>query len=53
MFNCNGSVKTNEKTKEDYIELTGDHRDEVRKFLIHEGIGTEEFIKMHGTEILS
>jgi translation initiation factor 1 (eIF-1/SUI1) len=51
MFNCNGAVKTHDKTKEEYIELTGDHRDEVSKFLVHEGIGTKENIKVHGAEL--
>jgi translation initiation factor 1 (eIF-1/SUI1) len=51
MFSCNGSVKIHEKTKETYIELTGDHREEVSNFLVHEGIGTKENIKIHGAEL--
>jgi hypothetical protein len=31
-----------------YISLSGDHRTEVKEFLIHEGIGTEENVKVHG-----
>jgi translation initiation factor SUI1 len=50
IFHCVGSVKYDPKIKENYIELNGDHRQEVYEFLIHEGIGSEEYIKMHGAD---
>ena len=51
MFSCNGSVKVHPKTGEEYFALFGDHREEICDFLIHEGIGTKENIKVHGAEI--
>lgn len=51
LFHCVGSIKEDPKTKSSYIVLNGDHREEVRDFLIHEGIGTKENIKMHGADI--
>jgi translation initiation factor 1 (eIF-1/SUI1) len=39
------------KKKEEYIVLAGDHRDEINQFLIHEGIGTKDNIKIHGAAI--
>jgi len=51
IFNCNGSVKTDPKNNEEYISVSGDHREEVYQFLIHEGIGTKENLKIHGHEI--
>ena len=53
-FNCSGAIKKEKKSKDDtkereeFIELFGDHRAEVVAFLIYEGIGTEEMIKIHG-----
>jgi hypothetical protein len=44
-------VTTDPKTNEEYIKVFGDHRDEVSQFLIQEGIGTKENIKVHGHEI--
>lgn len=41
----------NHKTGKDAIALSGDHRDEIAEFLIHEGIGTKESIKIHGAEL--
>lgn len=51
VYNCNGSIKKDDETNEEYIQLFGDHRDEVSNFLIHEGIGTEETVKIHGTDL--
>ena len=51
VYSCNGSIKRDEETNEDFIQLFGDHRDEVSSFLIHEGIGTEETVKFHGTDL--
>lgn len=51
MYSCNGSVTTHPKTGEEYIALSGDHREEIAEFLVHEGIGTKENIKIHGAEI--
>merc|ERR1712151_342022 len=48
IFNCNGSVRMNQKLGKESIGLSGDHREEICDFLIHEGIGTKEFIKIHG-----
>lgn len=47
-FNCAGAVKKDENTEAEFIELFGDHREEVKEFLIYEGIGTKENIVMHG-----
>lgn len=46
-FNCAGAVKK-EKTGAEYIELFGDHREEVKEFLIYEGIGTKDNIISYG-----
>jgi translation initiation factor 1 (eIF-1/SUI1) len=51
LFNTNGAVATDPKNNEDYIKIFGDLRDEVKEFLIHEGIGTKDNIKVHGHEI--
>ena len=51
LFHCVGSIKEDKQTKSNYIVLNGDHRQEVLEFLIHEGIGTKENIKMHGADI--
>ena len=51
MYHCVGSIKNDPKTKENYIVLNGDHRQEIYEFLIHEGIGTEENVKIHGADI--
>ena len=48
IFHCVGAIKNDSKTKENFITLNGDHKQEVFDFLIHEGIGTKENIKMHG-----
>ncbi len=51
MFNTNGAVKKKKKEDEEFIEIFGDHREEVANFLIHEGIGTKDMITMHGYEL--
>jgi translation initiation factor 1 len=51
LFHCVGSIREDTKKKTNYIVLNGDHREEVRDFLIHEGIGTKENIKMHGADM--
>lgn len=48
MFNSNGSVLKDKKTKEEYIAIFGDKRDEIHDFLLREGIGTESNIKVYG-----
>lgn len=47
MFNCIGTVN---KDKEGLVVITlsGDQRSGVAEFLIHEGIGKRENIKIHG-----
>lgn len=49
-FNCSGSVKKEDSTKEEYIELFGDHREEVKEFLIYEGIGAKDSVFVHGAK---
>jgi len=46
-FSCSGSIK---KTKqgEKYIELFGDQREGVEKYLIKNNIANKEQIKIHG-----
>jgi translation initiation factor 1 (eIF-1/SUI1) len=51
MFNCMGSIKIDAKTSEEYIELSGDHREEVLQFLLYEGIATKDNVTKHGAEI--
>jgi len=46
-FNCAGAVKK-EKDGEEFIELFGDHREEVKEFLIYEGIGYKDNVVVHG-----
>lgn len=48
-FNCAGSNKKEKQTGEEYIELFGDHRNEVRDFLIAEGIGYKDKVIIHGS----
>ena len=47
-YKCHGSVKSDPKTNDEYIAISGDHREGVATFLEHEGIGTKETIKVHG-----
>ena len=51
LFHCTCAIKEDQKTKEQYISLNGDHRQNIHEFLIKEGIGTEENIKMHGADV--
>ena len=44
---CNGSTRTHSEWG-DIIQLQGDHRRNIFKFLIDEGISTKEEIKIHG-----
>ena len=44
---CNGST-TKHSEWGDIIQLQGDHRRDIFKFLIDEGISTKEEIKIHG-----
>ena len=48
LFHCVSAVKYDKSTKEYFIQINGDHKNEVKEFLIHEGIGREDNIKMHG-----
>lgn len=43
-FNCNGSMSVEKK----YIQLSGDHREEIGKFFEEEGICEPKNIKIHG-----
>ena len=47
MFNCNGAI-VEKKEGGLIIQLQGDKRNEVAKFLVYEGIGTKETVKVHG-----
>ena len=47
MWNCNGTVIQNEEWGQ-VIQLQGDVRKALAKFLIEEGIATKEEIKIHG-----
>ena len=47
LFSCNGTV-VEDKDKGTVIQLQGDKRRDVADFLLHEGIATEEEIKIHG-----
>ena len=51
LFHCVCAIKDDPKTKEKFITLNGDHRQNVYEFLIKEGIGTKENIKMHGADV--
>ena len=46
-FNCNGSIII---TEDDIpiIQLQGDQRENIKKFLIKENIISEDFVKVHG-----
>jgi translation initiation factor 1 (eIF-1/SUI1) len=41
-------VKEHPNTKELFIQLSGDHRQEVAEFLYYQGIAEHEEIKVHG-----
>lgn len=51
-FNCASSVHVDEKTKGSYIKLQGDHRDNIREWLLQEKIveasEAKERIIIHG-----
>ena len=51
LFHCVCSVKEDPKLKEQYISLNGDHRQNIFDFLIHEGIGTKDKIRIHGADV--
>ena len=44
---CNGNTNKHSEWG-DIIQLQGDHRRDIAKFLIDEGISTKEEIKIHG-----
>lgn len=46
-FNCNGSLHTNQEDKK-YIQLFGDQRDGVKKYIIDQKIANSENIIVHG-----
>ena len=49
IFSCNGALKKDKKNTDTHvILLQGDHREDVRKFLMEEGIVSKDEIKMHG-----
>jgi len=51
-FSCASSVHVDDKTKESYIKLQGDHRDNIREWLLQEKIvqasEAKEQIVIHG-----
>jgi translation initiation factor 1 len=51
-FNCASSLHVDDKTKESYIKLQGDHRDKIREWLLKEKIveasEAKERIIIHG-----
>ena len=47
LFNCNGTIVEDEEMGT-VIQLQGDNRKNVAKFLVEEGIATLEEIKIHG-----
>lgn len=47
-FHCNGNIEEDE-TYGKVIKLTGDKRADVKKFLIQEGIASQDNIKVHGS----
>ena len=46
-FVCNGSTQESEE-QGNILQLQGDHRREIYKFLCEEGIATKDTIKIHG-----
>ena len=46
-FNCNGAVITDEEEGK-IIQLQGDHRENMKKFIVKENIAEESDIKIHG-----
>lgn len=46
-FACNGTIVDNPE-KGLIIQLQGENRQNVKIFLIYEGIGTEDTVKVHG-----
>lgn len=46
-FACNGTIVDNPE-KGLIIQLQGENRQNVKAFLIYEGIGTEDTVKVHG-----
>jgi len=47
-YSCSGTIVNNEETEEKVIQLTGDNRREVAKFLKEEYIVPEDCIRVHG-----
>ena len=47
LFNCNGTIVEDEEMGT-VIQLQGDKRKDVAKFLLEEGIASREEIKIHG-----
>lgn len=47
LYSCNGAIKNDEELGL-VVQLTGDQRLSISKFLIEEGIATKDQIKMHG-----
>ena len=46
-FNCAGAVKK-DKDGVVHIELFGDHRKDIKEFLIYEGIGSKDNVIVYG-----
>lgn len=47
-YNCNGAIHKDEENTDGVIQLQGDKRKDVAKFLVEEGIASKEEIKIHG-----
>jgi translation initiation factor SUI1 len=48
ILHCSGAIKINKSTKEQVIQLQGEHRDKIELILIDEKISTAENIKRVG-----
>ena len=51
-FKCGGSIKKDEETGKLFVEVAGDHRDEISKFLTYMGICSSENIRIQGKDNL-
>ena len=48
-FNCNGAlVQESKNSSKNIIQLSGDHRSQIKQFLIEEGISSVSNIVVHG-----
>lgn len=47
LYSCNGTIKDDENLGP-VVQLTGDQRESIAKFLVTEGICTKSAVKKHG-----